>query len=54
MTKNLTDKQQMFLNVLFDQAAGDVVQAKRLAGYSDTTSTTEVIRSMKDEIADAT
>ena len=54
MTKNLTDKQQMFLNVLFDQAAGDVVQAKRLAGYSDTTSTTEVIRSIKDEIADAT
>ena len=54
MTKNLTDKQQMFLNVLFDQAAGDVTQAKKLAGYSDTTSTTEVIRSLKDEIAEAT
>ena len=27
MTKTLTEKQQTFLNVLFDQAAGDVVQA---------------------------
>ena len=44
MTKVLTEKQQTFLNVLFDQAAGDVVQAKKLAGYSDGTSTTEVIR----------
>lgn len=40
--------------MLFDQAAGDVTQAKKLAGYSDTTSTTEVIRSLKDEIAEAT
>ena len=54
MTKPLTEKQQSFLNVLFDQAAGDVTQAKKLAGYSDTTSTTEVIRSLKDEIAEAT
>ena len=54
MTKVLTEKQQTFLNVLFDQAAGDVVQAKKLAGYSDGTSTTEVIRALKDEIAEAT
>ena len=28
MARNLTDKQQMFLNVLFDGAGGDVVLAK--------------------------
>ena len=33
--KQLTEKQSIFLNVLFDEAAGDVVAAKRLAGYSD-------------------
>tara|TARA_R100000995_G_C3417158_1_gene92165 strand:+ start:127 stop:507 length:381 start_codon:yes stop_codon:yes gene_type:complete len=54
MTKNLTDKQQIFLNVLFDQALGDVLTAKKLAGYSDGTSTSEVIRALKDEIAEAT
>ena len=32
MTKNLTEKQQKFLNVLFDEAAGDVTLAKQLAG----------------------
>ena len=54
MTKTLTEKQQTFLNVLFDQAAGDVVQAKKIAGYSDATSTTEVIRALKDQIAEST
>jgi len=54
MAKTLTEKQQTFLNVLFDKAAGDVVQAKKLAGYSDGTATIEVIRALKDEIAEAT
>tara|TARA_B100001094_G_C17894684_1_gene653412 strand:- start:134 stop:508 length:375 start_codon:yes stop_codon:yes gene_type:complete len=54
MTKNLTEKQQKFLNVLFDEAAGDVTLAKQLAGYADGSSTTEVIRSLKEEIAEAT
>jgi len=54
MTKTLTEKQQTFLNVLFDEAAGDVTRAKKLAGYSDGSSTSEVIRSLKDEIAEAT
>ena len=54
MTKTLTEKQQTFLNVLFDQAAGDILTAKKLAGYSDGSSTSEVIRSLKDEIAEAT
>ena len=52
--KSLTEKQQKFLEVLFDQADGNVMIAKQLAGYSDNTSTTEVIKGLKDEINDAT
>ena len=54
MSRELTERQQKFLNVLFDEANGDVVQAKLLAGYSEHTSTSSVIASMKDEIMDAT
>ena len=32
MARNLTENQQKFLNVLFEEAAGDVVLAKKLAG----------------------
>jgi hypothetical protein len=39
MAKQLTEMQQKFLEVLFDEANGDVVQAKKLAGYSDNTPT---------------
>jgi hypothetical protein len=52
--KELTPKQKVFLDVLFDKAKGSVLVAKQMAGYSENTSTTEVIRSLKDEIADAT
>ena len=38
--KSLTEKQQKFLNVLFEEANGKVVLAKQLAGYSDNTTTT--------------
>ena len=55
MTKReLTERQQKFLNVLFDQANGDVVQAKLLAGYSEKTPTSSVVAAMKEEIMDAT
>ena len=54
MSRQLTEKQQMFLNVLFDGAAGDVVLAKKLAGYSEGSSTTEIVNGLKDEIMDAT
>lgn len=54
MARQLTEKQQKFLQVLFDQAQGDLVQAKKLAGYSANTPTTEVVNSMKDEIVAAT
>ena len=54
MARKLTEQQQKFLDALFDQAAGSVAQAKKLAGYSDTTSTTHIVNSLREEILDAT
>ena len=54
MSRELTERQQKFLSVLFDEAGGDVVTAKKLAGYSDKSNTSEVVKSMKDEIMEAT
>jgi len=54
MARALTEKQKKLLEVLFDEAGGDIVTAKKLAGYSDATSSTEVINSLKEEILDAT
>ena len=54
MTKNLTEKQQKFMAVLFDEAVGDVVSAKKLAGYSEGTATSDILKALKDEIADGT
>ena len=54
MSTNLTEKQSSFLSVLFDEAGGDVVKAKLLAGYAESTSTTEIIRGLRDEVLDAT
>ena len=54
MARQLTENQQRFLEVLFDEAGGDVVAAKKLAGYSETTSTGAIVESLKDEIADKT
>jgi len=54
MARELTEKQKKLLEVLFDGAGGDIVTAKKLAGYSDATSSTEVINSLKEEILDAT
>ena len=54
MARELTEQQQKFLAVLFDEAGCDVLTAKKLAGYSDTTSTTQAVNSLKEEIIDAT
>ena len=54
MARALTEKQQKLLVVLFDEAGGDINVAKRIAGYSDATSSTEIINSLKEEILDAT
>ena len=47
MTRALTEKQQKLLAVLFDEAGGDIIAAKKLAGYSDATSSAEVVKSLK-------
>jgi phage terminase small subunit len=52
--RELTDRQKKFLEVLFDEANGDVVQAKLLAGYSEHSATSSIVASMKDEIMEAT
>jgi len=54
MSRLLTENQQKFLEVLFDEANGDVVTAKKLAGYSDSTATRSDVEALKDEIAEAT
>ena len=54
MARELTTKQQVFLNVLFDEADGNMVTAKKLAGYSDSTTTTEIVKGLKEEILEAT
>ena len=48
--RKLTDKQQTFLNALAGAAKGDIRQAMKLAGYADTTSVTDVINTLTDEI----
>ena len=52
--RKLTEKQQMFLDVLFEQAGGSPVEAKKLAGYSETQSTSEIVSALKDEIIERT
>lgn len=54
MAKALTEKEQRFLEALFDGANGDVVAAKRIAGYSENSSTSAIVNALKDEIAEAT
>jgi len=54
MARNLTEKQQKFLDVLFEEAKGDPVQAKKLAGYADGVPSTVVVNALTDEIADLT
>ena len=54
MSRTLTERQSKFMSTLFDEADGDVVQAKKLAGYSETTSTSEIVKGLKEEIIDAT
>ena len=54
MSRTLTERQQKFLSILFDGANGDVVTAKKLAGYSESSNTSEIVKSIKDEILEAT
>lgn len=52
--KELTSKQKKFLEVLFDEAEGNLSKAKKLAGYSSQTKVREVVKTLEKEIAEAT
>ena len=54
MTRQLTEKQQKFLEVLFDQAGGDIGSAIKLAGYAEGVSPSQMVTSLKEEILEAT
>jgi hypothetical protein len=54
MTRQLTEKQQKFLDVLFDQAGGDIGSAIKLAGYAEGVSPSQVTTGLKEEILEAT
>jgi len=54
MARTLTEKQQKFLEVLFDEAGGDAVLAKKLAGYDPASSTSAIVEALKDEIGEKT
>ena len=54
MARQLTEKQQKFLDVLFEEAKGNPVTAKKLAGYSENNPTSAITASLQEEIADLT
>ena len=54
MTRQLTEKQQKLLDVLFDQAGGDIGTAIKLARNAEGVSPTQVISGLKEEILEAT
>ena len=54
MARQLNERQQKFLEVLFEDAGGDMVMEKKLAGYADSSSTTAIVKGLKEEIFEAT
>ena len=54
MARQLNERQQKFLEVLFEDAGGDMVMEKKLAGYADSSSTTAIVKGLKEEILEAT
>ena len=54
MTRNLTEKQQKFLDVLFEEAQGNPVKALKIAEYAHGVSSTTVLNALQDEVAELT
>ena len=50
MARELTERQQKFLDVLMDEAGGDVTMAKKLAGYSPNTPNREITKVLKKRL----
>lgn len=53
LSDGLTPKEELFLEVLFSEAQGDVQQAMELAGFNKTTSKQQLVSKLKEEILDA-
>ena len=51
MARNWTEKQQKVLDVLFEEAGGNLVTAKKLAGYADAVTSRQVAEPLAEEIA---
>lgn len=49
-----TEKQQKFLDALFNEARGDLYEAKKIAGYSKYTPMKDVITPLADEVTELT
>lgn len=49
-----TEKQQAFLDALFNEARGDLYQAKKIAGYSSTTPMSAIIGPLAEEVTELT
>jgi hypothetical protein len=54
MARPLTEQQKLFLEVLFDEAVGDVLVAKKMANYSPTYPTSAIVKTLESEIIEAT
>ena len=54
MARQLTEKQQKFLDVLFEEARGSLHEAKKLAGYAPDQSTNLLVNSLREEILERT
>jgi hypothetical protein len=54
MARQLTEKQQKFLDVLFEEARGNLHEAKKLAGYAPETIFKFLVISLRDEILERT
>lgn len=50
--KELTEKQEIFLEALMGEAKGNIRDAMRIAGYSDRTKISEVVGPLREEITD--
>jgi phage terminase small subunit len=54
MARKLTEKQQKFLDVLFEEAKGNPAKAIKLAGYAEGTPSSAVTNVLQEEIAELT
>ena len=54
MARKLTERQQRFMDALFGDANGRIKDAKIIAGYSPSTNNQEIVKSLKEEILEAT